>query len=518
MMGERAGRVDLVGAGPGDPGLLTRRGHEALAGAQVVVYDQLVTTRLLGLAPKAAERIFVGKTAGHCAMPQRQINELLVERAKRGLAVVRLKGGDPFVFGRGAEEAEALRDAGVAFTVVPGVTAAVGVTAYAGIPVTHRDVSSAVALVTGHHDPEAEAEHARLDWQALAGFPGTLVVYMGVSRLAAICRTLIRGGKPESTPAALIQAGTTPGQRVATGTLVSLPDRVAEAGLGAPALFVVGQVVDRRATLAWFETMPLFGLRIVVTRPAAEADHCAAELEALGAEALVAPTVEILPVEDFGPVDDAIGRLAGFDWLVFTSANGVRAFLGRILEIGLDLRVLGSVRLAAIGPATTEALASFHLKADLVPGSFRSEGLAQALEPLVAGGRVLLARADRGRDVLRDVLGRVAYVEQVSVYRNVDAEGFPSDVLERIESGSVDWITLTSSAIVRRLYEQLTQEARSRVGTKIRLASISPLTSEAARSLGWEIAAEASEMSWNGVVEAIRRESPSSSTGDATRG
>lgn len=502
MSGRRVGFVELVGAGPGDPGLLTRHAADALAAAEAVVYDHLVHPRLLDLAPPAAARIPVGKRAGHYVMPQEAINELLVRLAREGRRVVRLKGGDPYVFGRGAEEAEALRAAGLPFRVVPGVTAGVGVTAYAGLPVTHRADASAVAFVTGHGEPDAP--DSRLDWPALARFPGTLVVYMGVARLPALCGVLIREGKPPATPAALVQWGTLGRQRVATGTLADLPGRVADAGLGPPALLVVGEVVARRPALAWFEALPLFGRRVVVTRPAGEADRAAADLEALGAEALIAPTVAILPVDDPRPLDDALGRLASFDWLAFTSANGVRHLLDRLDALGLDLRALGPLKLAAIGPATADALADARLRADLVPPSYRSEALAESLLPHVRGRRVLLARADRGRAVLREELERVARVEQVAVYRNADAPSLPEDVARRLAERSVDWITLTSPAITERLHALIPGPARDAIrdGT-IRLASLSPVTSEAAARLGWPVAAEAREYTWPGLLRAL---------------
>ncbi len=416
--------------------------------------------------------------------------------------MVRLKGGDPFVFGRGGEEAEHLRLEGVPFVVVPGVTAGVGVPAYAGIPVTHRDASSAVAFVTGHNDPEVDE---RLDWKALAAFPGTLVIYMGVTRLAAICRVLLRHGRPASTPAAMIQSGTLTRQRTVAGTLGDLPTLVAEAGLGAPAMVVVGEVVARRPALSWFEGRPLFGRTIVVTRPEGESDRSASTLEALGAEVLVAPTVAIRPVDDHGPLDRAIGRLAEFDWLVFTSLNGVTHFLDRLAALGRDLRALGHLKLAAIGPTTAEALARYRLRADLVPEEYRSEGLAEGLIREASGRRILLARADRGRSLLRDELERVAHVEQVAVYRNVDAESLPAEVSRRIEAGSIDWITLTSSAIVARLHAMLSEPARARVGRTVRLASISPVTTEAAHRVGWDVVAEAGEFTWDGLVAAIVR-------------
>jgi uroporphyrinogen III methyltransferase / synthase len=494
------GIVYLVGAGPGDPGLLTVRGLEILSKAEVIVYDHLASLRLLDLAPKDALRISAGKTIGHCTMSQGEINNLLVEHAKLGRRVVRLKGGDPFVFGRGAEEAEHLRKHDLAFQIVPGVTAGLGATSYAGIPVTHRDSASAVAFVTGHDDPESSG---RVDWSNLARFPGTLVVYMSVTRLPALCRTLIREGKPPETPAAMIQSGTRSSQRTVVATLVDLPELAKAAGIGPPALLVVGEVVSRRPDLDWFENLPLFGQRIVVTRPSDEADRSASSLEALGSEVLLAPTVQILPIEDNGPLDDVIGRLGSFDWLVFTSGNGVRHFLDRLDTLGLDLRALGSIKLAAIGPSTAEVLSKYRLKADLVPESYRSEALAQALAGHVDGRRVLLARADRGRAILKEELERISHVEQIPVYRNADADALPSEILKRIEEGSVDWITLTSSAIAERLHGLLTESARFQIGPKIRLASLSPVTSSTIARLGWPVAVEASTYTWDGLVDAI---------------
>lgn len=500
----------LVGAGPGDPGLLTRRGAEVLEDCDVVVYDHLASPRLLDLAPPSALKICAGKSSGHCTLNQDEINQLLLEHAREGRAVVRLKGGDPMVFGRGAEEAEFLTQHGVTFRVVPGVTAGVGVTAYAGIPVTHRAESSAVAFVTGHGDPEAvETSGASgprrtpLDWSALAGFPGTLVVYMGVTHLAAIARTLIREGKPAGTPAAVVESGTLPSQRTVEGTLGTIAEQARAAAVMPPALLVVGAVVGRRSQLTWFESLPLFGQRIVITRPTEESDRSAAALEILGAEVLMAPMVQIRPLTDFSPLDRAADRLGDYDWLVFTSSNGVRHFLDRLIERGRDLRSLGRVQLAAIGPGTADTLARYHLRADLVPESYRSESLVEALSAHASGRRILLARADRGRTLLKDELEKVADVDQVAVYRNVDADGLPEAVLERIRDGTIDWITLTSSAIARRLHGLLPLPLHDRIGSRIKLASISPVTTEALAYLGWRAEVEASVYTWDGLVRAL---------------
>jgi uroporphyrinogen III methyltransferase / synthase len=497
------GKVYLVGAGPGDPWLLTRKGEAVLARADVVVYDHLASTRLLDLASESAERVLAGKSVGHCILTQEEINELLIGNARAGRIVVRLKGGDPLVFGRGGEEASALQRAGIPFEIVPGVTAGLGVTAYAGIPVTHRESSSAVAFITGHGDPDCDTGPGRLDWSALARFPGTLVVYMGVTHLAAICRTLISQGKAGNTPAAVIESGTLPCQRSWVGTLETIAEIGHSAGVRPPALLVVGSVVELRTKLEWFEKLPLFGQRVVITRPRQDAFRAASVLEHLGAEVILAPTVEVRALADPKPIDGAIDRLGEYDWLVFTSANGVRFFMQRLEERGRDLRALGHLKLAAIGPATADVLAGFHLRADLVPESYRSEALAEALGRIASGQKILLARADRGRTLLKDELDQLAAVDQVSVYENLDAESLPDAVIERILDGTVDWITLTSSAITERLHALLPESARRRVGREVRLASLSPVTSATASGLGWDVAVEASEFTWDGLVNAL---------------
>jgi uroporphyrinogen III methyltransferase / synthase len=510
----------LVGAGPGDPGLITRRGEALLARADIVVYDHLAGVNLLELAPPEAVRIEAGKSIGHCVLRQDEINEILVTQARAGKTVVRLKGGDPLIFGRGGEEAQALHAAGIPFEIVPGVTAGVGVPAYAGIAVTQRAAASAVAFVTGHADPEAESEQepGRLDWQALARFPGTLVVYMGATHLAAICRTLIRLGKSGDTPAAVIQSGTTASQRTLVATLERMATATVRSAFRPPALLVVGSVVDLRSELAWYESLPLFGQRIVVTRPRHESIRAAAHLEALGAEVLLAPCVEIQPVADPGPLDLAIDNLGAYDWLVFTSATGVRFFMKRLDDRGSDLRALGSVKLAAIGPETARALAQFHLRADLIPHTFRSESLAEAVGRVAGGGNVLLARADRGRTILKDELARLAKVDQVAVYHQADCDALPEPVLARIADGSVDWITLTSSAITARLHQLLPERDRLRIGREIRLASLSPVTTQSAANLGWHVAAEAAEYTWDGLVQALVTSTRASSQLPATAG
>jgi uroporphyrinogen III methyltransferase/synthase len=493
--------VALVGAGPGHPGLLTLRAAELLARADVVLYDRLVPVALLDHAPPSAQRVCVDQLPGCHAERWPHIHQSLIEFARQGLRVVRLKGGDPFLFGRGAEEAEALRAAGIEYEVVPGVTAGLGASACAGIPLTHRRLASAVAFVTGHERPDKP--ETLLDWPALARFPGTLVFYMAVARLPHIVQMLVEHGKAADTPAAAVHWGSTTRQRTVEAPLAGLPEAVRQAEIKAPALIVVGPVVSLRAELAWFERRPLFGKRALVTRPRQQAGSLARRLEELGAQVSVLPAVEVRGPADWGPVDRALDELASFGWLVFTSANGVEYFLRRLLETGRDLRALGPVRLAAIGPATSDALRAYHLTPDLVPDEYRSEALAAALKGQAVGGRVLLARADRGRDLLREELSAVAEVVQVAVYSQVDAEGPDPATQELLEQGHVDYVTVTSSNIARSLVRALGPEALAHVRSgRTALVSISPVTSATIRELGLPVAAEASVYTAEGVVAA----------------
>jgi uroporphyrinogen III methyltransferase/synthase len=426
----------------------------------------------------------------------------MLEAARQGKRVVRLKGGDPFLFGRGAEEAQALRDAGIPFEVVPGVTAGLAAAAFAGIPLTHRIHSSAVALVTGHECPDKSK--SLLDWPALARFPGTLVFYMGTSRLGLIVQQLLDHGKPPDTPAAVVRWGTTGQQRTVEAPLSGLVAAVGEARLKAPAVIIIGRVVGVRSQLSWWEQRPLMGRHVLVTRPQQQAADLIHQLEVLGAVVDTMPTVEIREPEDWGPVDRALAQLAHYQWLAFTSANGVHALVRRLRQTGRDLRALGPLRLAAIGPGTAEALRTYQLDADLVPGRFNSEGLAEELRAQAAGQRILLARADRGRDVLRQELRAVAEVDQIAVYAQADVQAVDPGVVERLSAGVISHVTLTSSNIARSLHQLLPEPARARIKTgAVKLVSISPETSRAIRDLGWPVAGEASEYTSAGVVEAL---------------
>ncbi len=494
-------RVFLVGAGPGNSGLLTLRAVECLRRADLVLYDRLVPPALLAHAPNA-EHLCVTDLPGQHPERASRVNQMLLDAARQGKCVTRLKSGDPLVFGRGGEEADVLRAAGVPFEIVPGVSAALGAAAYAGIPLTHRQHASAVAFVTGHECPDKP--ESTLDWEALARFPGTLVFYMGVARLAPIAQSLIDHGKPPDTPAAVVRRATTGAQRTVTAPLSGLAAAVEAAGLAAPALTIVGSVVGLRDRVDWFERLPLFGKGVLVTRPRHQAADLLRRLETLGAAPYLLPTVEVRDPPDWEPVDRALSQLHLYGWLVFTSANGVHAFLRRLRTMGRDLRVLGSVRLAVIGPSTADALRSYYLEPDVVPAEYNSEALAEALKERTAGQRVLLARADRGRDVLREQLAKVATVDQVAVYAQVDAVEADGRVLEALRSGEIHYVTLTSSNVARglaRLADAATHE-RIRAGA-VKLVTISRVTSQDVRSLGWPVAAEAREATAEGIVAAL---------------
>ncbi len=468
--------VYLVGAGPGDPGLITVKGLAVLRRAQVVVYDQLASPELLKEAPAGAEIIYVGKKAGAHTVPQEGINELLVAKARAGLTVVRLKGGDPFVFGRGGEEAEELAAAGVAFEVIPGVTSAVAVPAYAGIPVTHRGHTTLVTFITGHEDPAKEA--STIPWGALGQNPGTLVFLMGVKNLAENVRRLVDAGRSPETPAAVIENGTTPVQRTVTGTLADIAARAREAAIKPPAVLVVGGVVGLRDALKWWETRPLWGKTVVVTRSREQASRLVGLLAAAGARCLEVPTIEIGPPDDFVPLDAALAGLSTFDWVVFTSANGVEAFMNRLFAHEKDVRALGRAKIAAIGPATAQALQPYGLTPDVVPHAFKAEVLLEALSLYVApGNKVLLARAQIAREVLPEGLVRLgAEVTVAPVYKARHPREIPPEAEAAIQEGKVDILTFTSSATVHNFVGLVGRKRFESLAKAAVVAAIGPIT------------------------------------------
>jgi uroporphyrinogen III methyltransferase/synthase len=498
--------VYLVGAGPGDPGLITVRGARLLEQADVVVYDYLSNPRLLSYCPRA-EVIYVGKKAAAHSMPQEQINALLVAKARTGKRIVRLKGGDPFVFGRGGEECQALVDAGVAFEIVPGVTAAIAAPAYAGIPVTHRDFNSSFTFITGHEREDGQEPATDIAWDVIAKLP-CIAFYMGAKSLPRICQKLIENGMPSETAAATIQWGTMPAQRTVVSTLARLAEDVVAAGLGAPAITIVGKVVELRKTLAWVERRPLFGQTIVVTRTRQQMSEISMKLEELGADVIEASTIELNEPEDLTVVDAALTRAGDFDWICFTSVNGVTAARKRLAELGRDARVFGNAKLAAIGSATVAAIErELCLKVDLCPPSFVAEALAEEFlkRKEVAGRRFLLLRADIARPLLRERLleNGAAEVSDVALYETHPAKELPPGLIEAIDAGRITWITFSSSSTVKNFLGLLGPDYRDRL-SRTKLASIGPITTATLREAGLAPAAEARAFNIDGLIEAIK--------------
>ncbi|RIK74346.1 MAG: uroporphyrinogen-III C-methyltransferase [Planctomycetota bacterium] len=497
-------RVYLIGAGPGDPGLLTLRGRQRLAAADVVLYDYLVNPQALRYARPGAELVCLGRHGqGHGrVLSQGEVHQRMIAAAQAGKAVARLKGGDPAIFGRTAEEIAALEAAGVAYEIVPGVSAAQAASAYAGIPLTSRESASGVAFITGQLCRDKPGES--LDLEGIARFPGTLVFYMGVTSAAEWAAGLMAHGKPAETPVAIVRRASLPQQQVLTATLGELADVVARAKLRPPAVMIVGEAARARASFDWFASRPLHGQTVLVTRPVHQADALAEQLSELGAAVLFQPAIEITPPADWAPVDAAIENLAAYDWLVFSSANGVAAFIERLQHHRLDLRALHRAKLAAIGPATAEALAEYRLRADLQPDEFRAEALAAALAAEGVGRRFLLLRASRGREVLAEALAAAgAAVEQVVVYQSRDVTTADVEVSAALAAGRIDWITVTSSAIARALVHLFGDHLRN-----ARLAAISPITAGVLEEMGHQAAAVATTYTAQGLAEAIVARSP----------
>ncbi len=497
------GKVYLVGAGPGDPGLLTLKGKQILERADCVVHDFLVNPALLRWARADAERISVGRRGSPQRMRQSAINQLLVERARAGRIVCRLKGGDPFVFGRGGEEARALANAGIEFEIVPGVSAGHAVPAYAGIPITHRDITSTVTFIAGHEDPEKEA--SRIDWAELANIPGTLVLFMAVRNLPRLTQTLMDHGRAAATPAAVIQWGSLPSQKVIEGTLADIASKAS--ALSAPAITVIGEVVDLRKSLNWFEHLPLFGKRIAITRTREQASVLREELAALGAEVTEIPTIAIRPPDSWEPLDSAIRRLEEFHYLLVTSANGVNHFLARLEAAGRDSRALKGLTIGAIGPATAAEFARAGVKVDLLPKDYVAEGLLAALgERDLRGKAFLIPRARVARDVVpRALEERGARVEVVEAYQTVLPD-LSQQELARLLTPPPDAITFTSSSTAANFAKLVGEERVVEMLRGAVVASIGPITSATLRKLGVNVSVEAQEATMAGLARAIADE------------
>ena len=501
---KRPGTVALVGAGPGDPGLLTLRGRDWLARADVVIYDYLANERLLRWVPDHAETIYAGKKAGVATLDQDTINRLLIDHARAGKTVVRLKGGDPFLFGRGGEEAEALHRAGVPFVVVPGVSSPDGVSAYAGIPLTHRHVSSTISIITGSNEKGNEDLH--IDWEKIAGRTGTLVFLMGARKLGRIAGNLMKFGKDPQTPIAVIQWGTTFRQKTWTGTLGTIVEIAAREKIQPPALTVVGEVVQLKPHIDWFETLPLFGKTVVITRAGEQSGEFAERLLERGAEPFLFPVIQTVEPSDWGPLDDALRHLDRYQGLIFTSANGVRWFLRRLEQLGLDIRELKGLRLYCIGPKTEAAVRALGLRVDGVPEQFVAESLVEHLgRESLRGRRFLLPRAEVAREILPEQLRALgAEVDVCPAYRTCRPETDPAELEQRLREGRVHAVTFTSSSTVNHFMDLIGSRMKTAL-TGVAVACIGPVTAETARQQGLTVAVQAETFTVEGLLEALEQ-------------
>ncbi|MEE4136441.1 MAG: uroporphyrinogen-III C-methyltransferase [Desulforhopalus sp.] len=504
---KKSGKVYLVGAGPGDPGLITVRGKSLLERAEVVVYDYLASKKLLKHVPAGAELIYVGKKGGtEHSHSQEEINRMLVDIAHSGKNVVRLKGGDPFIFGRGGEEVEQLQRAGIAFEVVPGVTSATAAATYAGIPITHRDYTASVAFITGHEDPTKE--NSNIDWAKLATGVGTLVVYMGIKNLPIIVDNLIRHGRSPETPVAVVRWASTPEQRSVVGTLATISQVVADEGIKPPSLIIVGEVVNLRSTIDWYEKRPLFGKKIIVTRTREQASELVAGLEEYGANCLEYSTINIKPVESYAILDSEMERLQEYHWILFTSLNGVKYFFERLFAKGMDSRDMKGPDIAAVGKSTADLLLNYGINADLIPNTFTGEGLAQSLlDQGVEGRNILIPRALQAREILPETLrGAGAQVTVAPVYQNCPGEGDQEGLRRELHSGGVEMVTFTSSSTVRNFIEMLgitDQEELRRLLAGVKIAAIGPITAKTVTDRGLKVDIQPEKHTIPGLIDAI---------------
>ena len=502
-MTDKTGKVYLIGAGPGDPGLLTIKAKECIENADVVVYDYLASPFLLEYARIDAQVIYVGKKGGDHTLSQDKINLLLVDKARQGLDVARLKGGDPFVFGRGGEEAQMLLNHGVPYEVIPGVTSAIAAPAYAGIPITHRDHTSFVSFITGHEDPSKK--DTSMQWDVYAKSNATLVFLMGVKNLENIVKNLVDHGKPLDTPIALIRWGTTPRQQTVTGTLDTIVEKVKAADLKSPAIIIIGHVVSLRNELSWFDKRPLFGKRIVITRARAQASDLVSKLSKLGAHCIEIPTIQIVPPHDISPLKESIDNINHYDWLVFTSVNGVNFFFDTLFDRGKDVRALGHLKFACIGPVTKKRLKDFGIVSDILPETYRAESVINAFSGLeIKGKKILLPRAKKARTILPEELTKMgAQVNEVIAYETLlNAEG-KKELVSLLENNEIDAVTFTSSSTVSNFMAQLESKNLKKLLKNVVTASIGPITSDTARSLDIEPDIEAKDYTIQGLVDSL---------------
>jgi len=481
------GKIYLVGAGPGDPGLITVKGLAALSEADCIIYDFLANSRLLEHAREGAETIYVGKKGNQKTISQAEINALIVKKASEGKTVVRLKGGDPFIFGRGGEEAEEAVKAGLSFEVIPGVTSATAAPAYAGIPLTHRDLASSVTFITGQENPLKE--RSNIAWDKLSTGRGTLVFLMGWKSLPLIVEKLLGNGWPAETPVALVRWGTMTKQKAVVGTLGDIKDRAHKLGMMPPMVTIVGDVVTLRERLNWFETKPLFGRRVLVTRALEQAGTFAGILEKNGAEVIAFPTIKTVGPPSWAELDKAIKRLSTYDWAIFTSANGVKYFFDRLDKLGLDARALKGVRICAVGPMTAKAIENLHLKVDLTPGEYVAEGLLAALGKRgIKGKRFLLPRALKAREVLPDEIRSLGgHIDIAPAYRTIRPAKAAGELKKLFEDKEIDAVTFTSSSTVTNFAAMFKKAEIKGLLTGVAIACIGPVTADTARELGLRV-------------------------------
>ncbi len=497
----KTAKVYLAGAGPGDPGLITVKAVECLKKADVIVYDHLIDTSLLQAASPDTEKIYVGKVAGKHALPQAEINQLLVDKAREGKTVVRLKGGDPFVFGRGGEEAEVLANNDIPFEIIPGITSAVAVPAYAGIPVSHRGIASSFAVITGHEDPTKAS--SSINWEKLASGVDTLVFLMGIKNLPLIVEKLVKYGRDNNTPAAVIKNGARPQQEMVTGNLGNIIEKVKQGGITAPSVIIVGEVVSLRDKLRWFDSQPLFGKRILVTRSRRQASKLSSLLAERGALPVELPAIDIQPLAGYEELDKSIKELADYQWVIFTSTNGVEAFWQRLASLKMDSRKLGNLTVGAIGPATAEALAEKGITADYMPDVYTGEGITEGLKNYdINDKRILLPRADIADNELVDgLIGMGAEVDEVAAYRTVAPATETAEAVNMLSAGEIDIITFTSSSTVTNLVAA-SREQKPDIN-KAKVACIGPKTKETAVKAGLNVDILAKKQTIPGLVEAI---------------
>src|SRR3990172_2954317 len=503
--GLKKGKVYLVGAGPGDPQLITLKGIEALTRADVVIYDYLANPRILDYAAEGAELIYAGKRGKEHTLSQQQIIDLIISKAQENKTVVRLKGGDPFVFGRGGEEGEEIVEAGIALEIIPGITSAIAVPAYAGIPLTHRDYTSTVAIITGHEDPTKPS--SQIEWDKVSTGIGTLVFLMGIENIPNIVQALVTHGRSPDTPTAVIRWGTTSNQKTVVGTLSDIALKVQEEGIRQPAILVVGEVIQLRDKLNWFEKRPLFGKRILVTRSRDQASAFSELLEEYGAHVIQSPTIDIRPPSDWSGLDRSIEGLEKYHWIIFTSVNGVAYFWQRLTVAGKDARIFKGIKIAAIGPPTAQALSEHGIIPDLIPNEYKAEGIIQALETEdLTGIRFLIPRAAEAREALPEQLrNRGAKVELVEAYRTVRPADNEKEIIDLLKAKEIDLITFTSSSTVKNLIQSLPKPRYDGLLAGIKIACIGPITAKTAKDLGIETDIMPEEYTIPAMAEAIVR-------------